>query len=104
MKKSRPWPLATRRNGLCPHTGTRFHQANPSEHRNDGDDCDQQAYLPAHAAFRAGNGQFYQRVSWDYPDIVVFQQEVARQVKARADAEEARLAETVVTPMSHWTS
>ena len=44
------------------------------------------------------NGQFYQRVSWDYPDIVVFQQEVARQVKARADAEEARLAETVVTP------
>ena len=44
------------------------------------------------------NGPFYQRVSWDYPDILIFQQEQARQVKARVDAEETRLAATIVTP------
>jgi len=44
------------------------------------------------------NGKFYQRVSWDYPDIVIFQQEQAARTKATFDVERARLDATVVSP------
>lgn len=44
------------------------------------------------------DGKFYQRVSWDYPDIVIFQQEQAARAKASFDAERVRLESTVVTP------
>ena len=44
------------------------------------------------------NGKFYQRVSWNYPDILVFQQEQAARAKASFDVERSRLESTVVSP------
>lgn len=44
------------------------------------------------------DGKFYQRVSWDYPDLVIFQQEQEARSRALVDAEKARLEATVVTP------
>jgi type IV secretion system protein VirB9 len=44
------------------------------------------------------DGKFYQRVSWDYPDIVIFQQEQAARSKLASDTERNRLDATVVTP------
>lgn len=43
------------------------------------------------------DGKFYQRVSWDYPDIVIFQQEQASRIKANFDLERARIDSTIVS-------
>lgn len=44
------------------------------------------------------DGKFYQRVSWDYPDLVIFQQQQEQRSRVLMDAERARLEATVVTP------
>lgn len=44
------------------------------------------------------NGKFYQRVSWNYPDILIFEQQQRQIAQQRIDTERARLDSTVVTP------
>lgn len=43
------------------------------------------------------DGKFYQRVSWNYPEIVIFEQQQRQQAQMRVDAERAKLDATVVT-------
>jgi type IV secretion system protein VirB9 len=44
------------------------------------------------------NGKFYQRVAWDYPDLIVLRTQQAARVKATVDMEKARLDATVISP------
>ena len=44
------------------------------------------------------NGKFYQRVSWTYPDILIFEQQQRQVVQQRSDAERARLDATIASP------
>ena len=44
------------------------------------------------------DGKFYQRVSWNYPEVLIFEQQQRQHVQMRQDAEKARLDATVVTP------
>lgn len=44
------------------------------------------------------NGKFYQRVAWDYPDLLVLRSQQATRVKATVDLERAKLESTIVTP------
>lgn len=44
------------------------------------------------------NGKFYQRVSWDYPEVVIFEQQQRQMAQQRQDAERQKLEATVVTP------
>ena len=44
------------------------------------------------------NGKFYQRVSWNYPDILIYEREQRAIVQKRTDAERERLASTIASP------
>lgn len=44
------------------------------------------------------DGKFYQRVSWEYPDLIVLRTQHAARVKATIDAERSRIEATVASP------
>lgn len=44
------------------------------------------------------NGKFYQRVSWNYPDILIFEREQRAIAQKRTDTERDRLASTIASP------
>lgn len=44
------------------------------------------------------DGVFYQRVSWNYPDLIVLRNQQAARVKASIDMERARIDSTIVSP------
>lgn len=43
------------------------------------------------------NGKYYQRVSWEYPDLIVLRNQHAAEVKASIESERAKREETIVS-------